>query len=365
MKEMIMDPIQIMSGTDNMTHPLYVESVKAVSKSDKKAMHYIKNFLLTVENGRKKIDMSPISKTNGDITKFAQYKAIQEGIGYLKMAKSPLATDLNIILDKVREFQPYYADGYNRKMNMLVVEYEAMVMMLQSSLSLALATITLKESPEGISLGTNNQISSNMKKLIHNTAIELTKKEHKSILEALMKASEAPRDTRVMDKKREVKTEAVATATLLATGTAALLFASQAVGVIKNIITGAINLGISAYYFMANFTKSYLNVVSLVRMIAYSYYNKKVKKILKLEEQINFLKKSVEEIKISRSLSEEQKAEMIKKREAYIEMWTKKCAKLRAEFADVEDVTTDQLHADDQKIRQTEKDSSDEFVLEG
>ena len=365
MKEIVMDPVLIMSGTDNTTHPLYVESVNAVEgKNDKKALHYIKNFALSIENGRKRIDMSPITKTSGDITKFSHYKALKQGLEYLSTAGSPLASDLKLILSKVEEFRPYYADGYNRKLHILIMEYEAMVMMLQSSTSLALSTITMKKTPKGIALGVNGEISPNMKKLIHNSAVEITKKGHKSLLEGLMKASNAPRDTNVGNKEEEVKTEAVISAGTLLMAGSAMAVAKEIVNLAKNILVGAFNIGLSGLHMLKTFAKNYLSIISLVRTIAYSYYNRKVNRILKLEEQITFLKKAIEEIQINKSISEEQKGEMIKKREAYIEMWTKKCAKLRAEFSDVEDTSTDQLHADDQKIRQSEKSSDNEFNLD-
>lgn len=362
MYDFITEATEIISGTNNRTHPLYVEATKVASGKDKKSLYYMKNFLISVENGLKKSDNRFITDSAGNINELFGVTHIKNGLDILKEAKVSTYKYLANIFDILQKYKNIYAEGYNRTIYLIVAEYNAAVSLLEMGITYSLTSIGMDKDIKGIKLIAKDRVPKKMEKLIINLSNELSKTSHKIYLDKLLKIDVPPRSTKVeKEEKNNVKTEAVS---LLAAGGAYIII-RDSISVLSKIFTqGGAILGAGVEMFNT-FVKSLFGIIPLVRAVIYLKYNRRVDKILKLEDSIEFLRKSIEELKFDNTVSPEKKTELIKKREAYIEMWTKKAAKMRAEFGVIEDKAAESLAKDDETIRQNSDKADDEFVLEG
>ena len=70
--------IAILAGTDNPTHPLYVEAAKDVNTNNRTGVAKMRNFLTSIEElaNSDKVKDKRISDSKGNIREFSGYKNI-------------------------------------------------------------------------------------------------------------------------------------------------------------------------------------------------------------------------------------------------------------------------------------------------
>ncbi len=349
------DAAEIISGTSNKTHPAYIEASEITSSPSKhgKSMSFIKKFMTTIETVNAKVRNKNISTSRGSVTNFKDYDTIVEAIDIVKSYVPGEASKLAGILEKLKEFQPIYSKGYERENRLLILEYENALYILIIGLSYTIANnISLESKNEDVQIVkcNHNSRSSVIGKLIVDVYKELSKKGHKDYLESLSSAN--PEVAKGISES-VVMTEGVI-----------FDLVSDTLSLIGSIFNSGVRIYKLTMHGIGVIKNTLFGILPLIRACIYLRYKRKADAIIGLEEQVTFLKRNIENLKKRTNMDAAKKAEIIKKQEAYIAMYTKKAEKLRAELGDAERDTAKAVEEDDKNVQNTTPKSDDEFVLE-
>ena len=357
--------IEVLSGTNNSTHPIFVENAQLLDgKNKKKAIHAFKHFMIAIEKQKKEINLDNIVASKGNVAVLKEYDYIKDAIKILEDAKVTNVNSVKDVLKCLENNKALYIEAYDKNVRLVKYEYEAAVMSIIDALTYLLAGgISLEINSRGLNVkGLDITTKPMILELVDKMASLMTKKEHPKYLDAMIKSSLSPKELPPVKKEEEVVSEAVASA---ATTTAAIRLAENLTAMLVNVIKGGVSVLGSAYMSISLFIKTLFGIVPLIRACIYHYYNRKVNKVLKLEDSVEFLKRNIDKLKRNDEMDPEKKAKIIAKQEAVVEMWTKKAAKIRAQFSDTGIDTSNQLKSSDIEIREKiQKPSDDEFNLE-
>ena len=356
--EICTDFYQIISGSSNITSRAYTEAAKAADASDN-AINYLKNFIASIENIASKgnaVDKR-ICDSKGNIRDFVGYDNIQKSLKFFTANKTPvgnaIVSDLRILNDMAEKYKTYYVSGYKDDNKLLMHEYECIVYLLVTGLSMALsfsfdvteASGTTKLVPKARAyFGVTG-------KKIHEMAETISKKNHVEYLEELDKAS-ANANTPVNEYalNNNVYTEGVVGA-IVAT-----------VNVVASVLKGMTSLGRLGINTIKTLKKTVFGIVPLIRGVIYLSYKRKADTILSLEQNIVFLEQNIE-ILNNKNMDPAKKEAIIKKQKAQIEAFRKRSEKLRAKLEEGEKDAAAAIQAENSKMG-TPDNSDDDFVLE-
>jgi len=359
------DFLEIIAGTDNKTSMAYTEAKKEMEKNPDKSMIQLKNFYkdieVTYKNINKKTEQS-IIKSRGDLSKFSGYENMQYAFDLLSspLKSNSIMKHLIIIKNELEDNRLIYMEAYRRKIRILMHEYENIVYLLQTGLCMLFADcvqITKKDPGYIINASAksdNKFIVNTLSRLASNVKDKSHKKYLESILEAAKKSVNNKNYPTSVNESydEEVFTEANVLFTYIASF-------SSIMDSIATMFTGLKSI-------FNSIKQSLFGIIPLIRSIIYLRYKKKADTILALEMNIALIKENIELLKRSKSKSESEKKEIIKKQEAICEQYEKRVEKLKAELGETEYEASKALKQNESNLKKTDdKSNNDDFVLEG
>ena len=340
------DVYEIAAGTRNKLSPVFREAAENIDNATPKGFGYIKNFIISIEELSKKdaVKDSRISSSNGNIKNFKGYSDIESALSFLNkyLKDIPTVKECSTVLDALEKYQPLYTEAYDKKVRLLVLEYENAVYLLVTTLSMLLAN-NMDVTSNGSEIRIQKKSATTfgvIPKTLSKLAKELGDRSHKEYLETMLKRS-ADAD----DIEESAYTEGVVSETLT---------------LISAILTNAGKLGANIKHIVTGVKKSLFGIIPLIRAIIFLRYKKKADTIVSLEDQIIFIKQNIEQLQNRKNIDPEKKAEIIKKQMAIAEAYRKKAEKLRAELCEQEKDASVEIKKDDTNI----KDMDDDYVLE-
>ena len=335
------DYFELVTGISNKAHPVYVEATKDAEKSTPKGLNNLRKFINSIEqiSSSKKVVDPRISNSKGNIKNFEGYENIKFALDFTSKNLSSLGAvkECKIILDSLEKNQPLYAEGYEKKIPLITLEYENSVYLLSTALSMLLANnIDITTNGSDIKIGTKsgdkfnviNKTLSDLSKILSDSShaeyikqiIEVSKTEEYQEAYILRNFNE---DSTIWDTYR----------------------------VLSDIWGKGVDIVKSGVKLKERVIKTVFGIVPLMRSIVYLRYNKKADSINKLNDQIIALQNNIEILKNKKNMSETQKAAIIKKQEAYIKAYQKKAAKIRAELSETEKDTVEGINKADNDNR--------------
>lgn len=349
--DMPTDFFEIVCNTTNTLHPVYQEAANDTVNGTDKGMAYLKNFMNSIDKISKNNKDKRITDSRGNIKHINCYDSLEYILGFLKkrMPINDTIKNIQIVHDKLIEFQPLYTEAYDKNINIIQLEYE--------SFAYALISVTSLVVSECIEFDFDNdkcRISSFKKlhagpfqKVIKEAAKHLKDGTHKNYLERLIEAS---------DEVPVSKTESA-------------VFNEDG-----NVVTATINLATTIFNHVGKLAKlgkqavtsifrTVFGIVPLIRSICYLHYKKKADTIASLEEQAAFLQQNIDRLNKITTMDPNKKANIIKKQQAQVRAYIKKAEKLRAEFVETEKDAVKEQKAEDPKMKDTSN-PDDDFVLE-
>lgn len=339
------DALEILSGTNNRTSPIYLEAVNNAENDQRKATAYMKRFLKSIHrvspSGRLK-DNS-IAKTKGDISAFNKYDEINQVLDILsKYIPSNIELKaLKSIKAKLETNKSYYMDAYKNKLLLLIMEYETSMYMLTEGLGFVLVsyvTITFDNNVMKIIPKKGSINKSIISKLLIDLNKELSNFNHDKYIKELSDV-----------KPSDAITEAA--------GDAAL----EIMKLISTIISQSFDIYKRGKHAAKIFIKSIFGILPIIRSILYLHYKRKADKIKSLELNAYFIQLNIEMLKNKTNMDPENKAEIIKKQEAKVVAYLKAAEKLRAELVEAEKDTATALNEDNKTMNQP---TDDDFILD-
>lgn len=344
------DFFEIITGTTNKLHPVYIEAAKDMDTGNTKALSYIKNFITSIERvaNKSKVKDERISSTKGNINNLSVYDSIKTSMDFLRknLGGNKTVKGLSDIFDALDTYKSQYIEGYEKNVRLVVLEYESAVDILITGLSLCIA-----EGIEIVKTGNTMKIKPVKKEsngIINKTIIDLAKelkdKNHKKYLEEILKARDSVKvDTNI--KESTTFTEAGIGDTL---------------EMIEALFTSIGKIGSYSINIIKALKRSLFGIVPLIRSCLYIHYKKKADTVLSLEQQAEFIKQNIEQLQNRTNMDPAEKEAIIKKQQATIEAYQKKAAKLRAQLIDTEREASNAINAENPNM----KNADDEFILE-
>jgi len=342
------DYMEIISGTTNVLSPVYTEAAENVNKNTSTGYGYLRNFVKSIDQLSKKGTDTRISETKGNIKNFDSYENIKFSIDFLSKNVSNLGmlTDCRNIFKKLEEFTALYSEGYTKKARLVVYEYETAAYLLVTGLSMIMAT-----NVDVVSNGTDIKIKKKsaqtngvIARMLTDYAKQLTSRDHKQYLETMLKSID---DVGPSNYQESVMMEGAVDEML------------QAIDV---AITGGKKIGSLAVHAVKGVKNSLFGIVPLIRSGLYLKYKKKADTISALDQQCQFIKMNIDQLKNIKNMDEKKKEVIIKKQEATIEAYQKKAEKLRAQLCETEKEVATAINKENPQIKNNTKD--DDFVLE-
>lgn len=202
------DYLEIVSGTSNKASTVYREAANNVATDNEKSMKYLQNFLTSIETmaASSKTKDPTITASAGNIKECKSYENIKYALDFLNknLSNLPMLKDLNTIYRSLESYQPQYTDGYRKKSRLVILEYENTVYMLIEGLAATMCTgIDYEHTGTKIKIkrksGSTHEV---INRLVTNLAKELSKKDHKTYLESLIKASDEKPISKVENEKK-------------------------------------------------------------------------------------------------------------------------------------------------------------------
>lgn len=348
------DFVEIISGTKNMTSPVYMEASKSISSGDTKSLKYLKNFIVSIENiaADGKVKDERISSTKGNIRQFKGYKDIETTISFLKKNFSDLQSmkDLVSICDALEDYQPLYSAGYEKNIRLIILEYESALYLLVTGLASLMANgIDVVQNGVELKIKKKSGNTTGMiSKTIHEMAKQISNKQHKDYLKGLL------------DSKDNVKINTDIKESVILES-----FVSDSVTLLAFILDNGKKMVFNGINIFNVVRRSLFGIIPLIRSVLYIKYKRKADTILALEEQAAFIKQNIEQLeKTKGNMSPNKKEAIIKRQKAVAEAYMKRAAKLRAELTETERDASEEIKKEDPKMKDTSSDE-DEFVLEG
>lgn len=349
--EFVTDPVELLAGTSNTISPLYTEAAKIVEGSSDKSMKYFKSLIKSIENVAARSNNEKIANSKGNIERFSGYDNIVSGLDFLSkhIPGENILKDLKNILNGLRSNRTLYVDGYDKHIRLITLEYETSVYMLVTGIVFSISSyVDFKQNNEKINIvkKSNGKDKGVIKKTINGLAKELNTTNHKNYLSELLKAK---------DHVVSTKVESVSYIESVV-GETIDLISSITGGVFKAYKTGK-NIFGTLY-------KTVFGIIPLIKSALYLWYKRKGDTIVALEEQIHFIQLNIEHLQNMKNMDENKKKIIIKKQEAVIEAFRKRCEKLRAELIDTEDNAAAALSEDDTKTKREVNNNDDDFILD-
>lgn len=355
------DPIEILSGTSNKTSPVYVEAAKVVSGDNtQKSLGYLKGFADSIEKAMSHTTRdSNIVASGGNIESYSGYKTITDALGYLNkhLPSNEDVKALQTIVSCLQKYNTSYSEGYKNKIQLIMFEYEAAVIMLVKGVSYVITTSTdINIDDNGKIVISKMTVRGQMKRglisrTIRDMASELSKKDHSKYLsELIVMDGENYKETETAETKEpetEVKTESTVEA---AKGIADIVIAAFRYG--RKGIGGVIRM-------VQLVIRTGFGILPLIRSAIYLFWKKKADTISNLETQAKFIELNVEQLQNKKDVDPDKKEIIIKKQQAIVEAYRKKAMKLRAELFEEERLSSEALNSPEAKIN-----DSDDFVLD-
>ncbi|MCM1439687.1 MAG: hypothetical protein NC131_10900 [Roseburia sp.] len=349
------DFLDIMTGFGSNMSPEYMEAAEDAKKGGNKSMASLKKFLVAIEDidQDKKVQDSRISSSKGNIKNFKGYHNIEVCMEFMdkNLAGLPLAKDLKKLHDALVKFQPQYTEAYEKKVRILVLEYESALYMLVTGITMTLST-NMEVVQNGNSLkfqkkegSTGGMITKTLKDLVK----QLTASNHRDYLDVMLKS---------VDYKpiSGVKTE----------GTEVMLEAGVAdtVELIDNVMSNIGKIGHYTKSIVSSIVRSVFGIIPLIRSILYLRYKKKADTVLALEQQAKFLEQNIEVVKNRQTDDPKKKADVIRRQQAVVDAYRRRAEKLRAELTESERDASQGVQSMNQEIHDKQDEVTDDFVLE-
>lgn len=345
------DFLEIIAGTTNKLHPVYMEASKSIDNNTPKAMGYIKNFINSIERvaNKESVKDTRISETKGNIKNLSSYEDIKTSMEFLKknLGGVKVINDLHSIFSSLEKYQAQYTEGYEKNIRLVVLEYESAVDMLITGLTLTMADqIDVVQNGTAIKIQkNNNSMNGVIYKTIADLSTQMSAKNHKQYLDEMIKSKEyAKVDTSI--KESTLITEAAVADTL---------------ELIDVMITSVGKIGHYTANIVRTIKNSLFGILPLIRSCLYIRYKKKADTVLALEQQVEFINQNIEQLQNRTNIPEDEKKRIIKKQQATVEAYKKKAAKLRAQLTDTEKQASEAIKKEDPAIKNT---NDDDFVLE-
>lgn len=346
----ILDPVELISGSSSITSPVYIEVARTIESNTPRAMEYLKDFITSIEKIAGGVNDKRITSTKGNVTKFAGYDDIKTIIDFLTANLSGVSVikELIDIHKALLSYQTQYMDGYEKQVRLIILEYESALYLLVTGLSYAMAnnidivqtgTKIIAKKKSGSDKGVIN-------KTITGLAKQLKAKEHQEYLKQLLDG----KDNKPVNESVEVYEE------------------NSAISDTLDIID-ALSKGVSKIYKWGTHTfqllkRTVFGIVPLIRCIIYMRYKKKADTILALEQQANFVRENINRLQNQQSMDEKKKAIIIKKQEAFVTAYIKRANKLRAELIETEKDTATELKDKPKSETKPETKSDGDLVLD-
>ena len=344
------DYMEIITGTTNILNPVYKEAAESVDKHDATGYGYLRNFVKSIDTLSKKgtTNDARITASKGNIKNFEGYDDIKFAIDFMSknMSGVPGIAACKTVFSKLEQFSTQYATGYEKKAKIVMFEYDTALYVLVTSLSMMMAN-----NVDVVSNGTDIKITKKagkdfgvIMKTLEDYAKQLSGKAHKEYLETMLKAVD---EAGPANYHESVITE----------GTVDDILSTIDVG-----ITGLKNIGKFGVHLVKGIKSSALGIVPLIRSGMYLKYKKKADTINALDQQVQFIKMNVDQLKNMKNMDEKKKEAIIKKQEATIEAYKKKAEKLRAQLVETEKEVATAIDKENPQIKNNKAD--DDFVLE-
>lgn len=344
------DFFEIISGTTNKLHPLYMEASKNVDSNNSKSVGYIKNFVKSIENiaSKDKFKDERITKSKGNVKNLSSYEDIKTSMEFLKKHISGNSTlkGLTNIFDSLEKYQPQYTEAYEKNIRLVVLEYESAVDMLITGITMTIAeNIEIEQAGSKLTI---KKTSIKQNGIIHKTIEDLSKqlnsKTHKQYLEEMIKSKEYAKVNTNISESVTFTEAAVA----------------DSLELIDVMITSIGKIGHYTANIVRTIKNSLFGILPLIRTCVYLRYKKKADTILSLEQQVEFINQNIEHLQNRTNIDPKEKERIIKKQTAVIEAYKKKAAKLRAQLSDGEREASNELNKENPSIKNVD----DDFVLE-
>lgn len=344
------DFLEIITGTNNKIHKLYIEATKDIESTTPKALGYLKNFITSIENiaSKDSVKDSRISESKGNITAFSGYENIEYAIKFLSknLGKIEIVNNLKTIHDVLKQYQTLYSDGYTNNVRLIVLEYESAVYLLVTGLSLSIAEgIEVVQNGTQIKIRKRGSISNSLiVKNIADMAKHLSSRTHKEYLEDLIKT----------------QTSGISKSKITESTTILESVVADTIDLIDSVFSNVGRITNVAKTTFRTIKRTLFGIIPLIRSVLYLRYKKKADTVLKLEEQVHFIHMNIEQLQNINNMDPEKKAVIIKKQQAIAEAYEKKAAKLRAELIEGEKEAAVAINKENPDMKNVD----DEFVLE-
>lgn len=356
------DFLQIISGTSNKLSREFTEAKSIVEGSKNGALGYLKKFITSIDalSNQSGVKDGRISSTRGNIREFVGFDNIKTSMDFMKnnLHGVKLVKDLDSLFNSIQNYQPQYTEGYNKNINLIILEYESAVDLLVTGITLVMASnvaIVHNGTKIKVTKKGSDDSSNVTAKVIKEFASQLANKNHREYLEGILKTSSSVTndDAEINEAYQNPYSEATFIDTI---------------GLIDRMVddTGRIiKFGVNTARAIKN---SLFGIVPLIRSALYIKYKKKADTINALDQQVGFIKMNIEQLENITTMDPAKKAEIIQKQKAVIEQYEKRAAKLRAELTDGEREASTSINNENPQMRTpsniTDKDSDDDFVLE-
>lgn len=340
--------VEIMSGTNSVVNPAYMEAVKDVENGGNKAMSTLKDFLVSIEKVADSSKDPKVSASKGNIKQFSGYENIQTVMNFLSKNLSGvhLVSDLRTIYDCLEKYQPQFTDGYTKNCRLIVLEYESAVYLLVTGLSMLMANnMEVVQNGEQIKIQKKSTDTMGMiGKTVTDLAKQMNAKDHKEYLEAMIKSC----DKKPVDTKLEAVSMTFTESNVM-----------DIMKLIDAMFTNVKKIGTYTKSMINTIKSSVFGIVPLIRTCMYLRYKKKADTVLALEQQAAFIHQNIEILQNKTGMDPNKKALVIKKQKAQAEAYQKKADKLRAQLIETERSVSEEISSKPEKTT-----SDDDFVLE-
>lgn len=336
---------EVIAGTSNHTHPVFVEAAKSADEHDEKGAAYMKAFLQGIEdlahskNGRDK----RIMDSKGNIKSFSGYKNIQTVLSFLvkNLGKVEGVSDCEKLFKELESLAPQYERGYSKQVRLVMLEYESAVYILVTSLSMFMATkMDFEANGEKIQIVQKKETTHGViEKTLKSLTEIITKPNHRKYLEELVKVSDEVAETREVNESVNFIESAVGDTLAL-------------IGAVFNNVGGIFKATRSIFRMLKD---TLFGIVPLIRTCIYMKYKARADHILSLEEDADFIEKNIEQLQNRTNMSPTKKANIIKRQQAAAEAKRKKAAKLRAQLMECEKDASEDIKKHDKDIKNAPK----------
>ena len=348
------DFLDIITGYADHFSREYMEASEDTKKIGNKSMASLKRFLVAVEDidQDKKVQDPRISASKGNIKDFKGYHNIEVCMDFMdkNLKGLPLAPELKELHDALVKFQPQYTEAYDKKVRIIVLEYESALYMLVTGIAMTLSTnMEVVQNGSEIKFqkregSTGGVIAKTLKDMVK----QLTASNHKDYLDVMLKSIEY--------KPVSTKVES-AEFFYLEAGLA------DTVELIDAVFSNIGKIGHYTKNIVGSMVRSVFGIIPLIRSVLYLRYKKKADTVLALEQQANFLEQNIEALKNKQTDQPHKKEQIIKRQQAIVDGYRRRAEKLRAQLTEGEREASAGIQSMNQEIHDKKDDDTD-FVLE-